>query len=184
MSKLQFGKYVVETSREDKVLFPKSKITKGDLINYYRNISNWMLPYLKDRPLTMLRYPDGIKSKKFFQKDAPGYFPDWITTKKIKRKEGGSVEHIICNNASTLVYLANQACITPHIWLSKINKLNYPDKLIFDLDPSNNDFGEVKFAAKKLRNLLEDELKLFNFYSNNRFKRIAFDSSFISKGKF
>ncbi len=163
MSKLHFGKYTVDTSNEDKVLFPDSGITKADLINYYKKISKWMLPYLEDRPITMLRYPNGIKGKKFFQKDEPDYFPGWIKTRKIKRKEGGSVNHVICNNTATLVYVANQACITPHIWLSKIDRLNYPDKLIFDLDPSDEDFSKVKFAAKKLRKLLKYELGLTTF---------------------
>jgi bifunctional non-homologous end joining protein LigD len=155
MTTLRFGRNTVETSNEDKVFFPDKKITKGDLIDYYQRIADWMLPYLKDRPLVMKRYPDGIKGESFFQKEMGDYFPDWIDHIKVK-KEGGTVTHVECNNAAMLVYLANQACIEPHVWLSKSAKLKYPDQLIIDLDPPGNDFGRARFAARVLRELLEE----------------------------
>jgi bifunctional non-homologous end joining protein LigD len=161
MTTLRFGRYTVETSREDKVFFPDEKFTKGDLIEYYQRIAETMLPHLKDRPLTMRRYPDGIKGESFFQKEIGDYFPDWIERKTVK-KQGGTVTHVLCNNAATLVYLANQACIEPHLWLSKQDKLNYPDQLIIDLDPSGDDFDQARFAARATRDLL-DELGLNAF---------------------
>ncbi|MGA9294892.1 MAG: non-homologous end-joining DNA ligase [Ignavibacteriaceae bacterium] len=164
MGKMNFGRYSFNISHEEKIFFPKSKITKGGLINYYNNIAEIMLPHIQDRPVSMLRLPDGIKGESFFQKEASDYFPGWIKTKKIK-KQGGSVHHVICNNKATLVYLANQACITPHVWLSKINKLNYPDRLIFDLDPSgeNFNFSKVKSSAEIFYKFLSEELKLNTF---------------------
>ena len=161
MGKRNFGKYSFKTSNEEKIFFPKSKITKGDLIDYYNKIADVMIPHIKDRPVSMLRLPDGIKGESFFQKDASDYFPDWTQTIKVKKK-GGYVHHVLCNNKATLVYLANQACITPHVWLSKAQKLNYPDRLIFDLDPPGKkiDFMSVKKAAKIFHKFLTDELKL------------------------
>jgi bifunctional non-homologous end joining protein LigD len=160
---LKFGKYTVEISKVDKIFFPDEGYTKGDLINYFKDISDIMLPYLEDRALVMLRYPDGINGESFYHKDAPDYFPEWIKTKAIKKEEGGIVNHVICNNAATLVYIANQGCITPHIWLSKIDKLDYPDTLIFDLDPPGDNFREVIFAAKKFYKFLVDELNIQPF---------------------
>jgi len=181
---LKFGKHTVELSHTDKVYFPKEKYTKGDLVNYFKNIADLMVPYLKDRPLVMLRYPDGIKGQSFFHKDAPGYFPGWIKTKAIKKEGGGTVNHVICNNAATLVYIANQGCITPHIWLSKTGKLHYPDTLIFDLDPPGNDFGEVIFAAKQLRKLLTDELGISTFIKTTGSKGVHIEIPLQQKETF
>jgi len=158
--KMKFGKYTVEVSNRDKVFFPKSKYTKGDLIDYYEKISDIMIPHMKDRPISMLRFPDGINNKQFYQKDTPDYFPDWIEVKHVKKQEGGTTNYVICNNTATLVYLANQACITPHIWLSKKDKLDYPDRMIFDLDPSDDDFSKVKSVSEKLKKLLKKDLDL------------------------
>ncbi len=162
MRRLKLGKYVVAVGNERKILFPKSKITKGELIEYYRRIAPIMIPYMKDRPLTMQRFPQGIDEEGFYQKDAPDYFPKWIKFKSIKKKADGYVRYVVCNNAATLVYLANQACITPHLWLSKIDKLRYPDRMIFDLDPSGRDFNLVRKAAKQLKSIL-DQLELPSF---------------------
>ncbi|MGB5359157.1 MAG: non-homologous end-joining DNA ligase [Eudoraea sp.] len=152
----------VENPYSDKIYFPVSGITKGDLIRYYEEIADYMLPYLQDRPLTMHRFPNGIAKQGFYQKNASDYFPNWIKTEKIK-KEGGWVNHVICNDQETLRYLAGQGTITFHVTLSKTDKLNYPDKLIFDLDPSGLNFKSVMNAAQILRNLLEEELKLSTY---------------------
>jgi bifunctional non-homologous end joining protein LigD len=103
----------------------------------------------------MERYPDGIDKPGFFQKDASPYFPDWIRTATVK-KAGGVVRHVICDDAATLVYLANQACVTPHVWLSRVDKLTYPDQMVFDLDPSDDRFDMVKSAAASLKAVLDD----------------------------
>jgi len=158
--KIKFGKYSVEISNRNKVFFPNSKYTKGDLIDYYEKIADLMIPHLKDRPISMLRFPNGINDKQFYQKDTPDYFPDWIEVKQVKKQKGGTTNYVICNNTATLVSLANQSCITPHIWLSKKDKLDYPDKMIFDLDPSDNDFSKVKSVAEKLKKFLEKDLNL------------------------
>lgn len=152
----------VENPYSDKIYFPVSGITKGDLIRYYEEIADYMLPYLQDRPLTMHRFPNGITKEGFYQKNASDYFPDWIKTEKIK-KEDGWVKHVICNSKDTLCYLAAQGTITFHVTLSKIDKLNYPDKLILDLDPSGQNFDSVVNGAQILRRLLEEELKLSTY---------------------
>ncbi len=146
----------LEISNVDKILFPKTGITKGDLLNYYASIAPIIIPYMEDRLISMQRYPNGIEHEGFFQKNAGSYFPSWIKTKKVKRQDEGSVEYVVCNNAQTLVYLANQLCITPHLWLSRVDKLQYPDRMIFDLDPSGTDFSLVLSAAKELKRILED----------------------------
>jgi len=161
MGVLRFGRYTVETSNEDKVFFPDDGITKGDLIEYYKQAAEFLLPHVKDRPIMMRRFPDGIRGESFYQKEAGDYFPDWITRVEVQ-KEGGSVTHVVCNNAATLVYLANQASIELHPWLSRADKLDYPDQLIVDLDPPGDDFGLARFAAKVLRELF-DELRLKTF---------------------
>jgi bifunctional non-homologous end joining protein LigD len=152
---IRIGGYDVKITRPDKILFPEDGITKRDLVDYYRRIAPWILPHLRDRPLALERYPDGIDKPGFFQKTTPFYYPGWIETVTIKKKMGGTVRHVVCNNAATLVYLANQACLTPHIWLSRIDKLDYPDQLVFDLDPSGDSFEPVKATAQSLKEVLE-----------------------------
>jgi len=153
---------VLRITHKDKVLFPGSGITKEELVRYYEKISNFILPYLKDRPLTMHRFPSGIDKKGFFQKNASDYFPDWIRTTKVKKK-GGWVNHVICDTRETLVFLVNQGVITFHIPLSIVDNLEYPDKLIFDLDPPDDNFRLVVKAAKVLRNFLENDLGLTTY---------------------
>ena len=148
----------IEISRPEKVLFPEDGITKGDLIEYYARIAPRMLPHLRDRPLTLERYPNGINTKRFFQKEVSSYFPKWIRTVTVE-KVGGTVTHVVCNDTATLVYLANQACVTPHIFLSRTDKLDVPDQLVFDLDPQGDDFEVVKSTALDFKQLL-DELEL------------------------
>lgn len=159
MGTIKVGNHTVTLSNEDKILFPKSKITKGDLIDYYDFVASSMLSHVKNRLLSMHRFPSGIQSEGFFQKDAAEYFPSWIKRKAIKKKEDGTVKYVVCNNAATLVYLANLGCITMHIGLDKIDKLEMPDRMIFDIDPSKNDFARVKKCAQQLKQLLE-HLKL------------------------
>ncbi|HSL83627.1 MAG TPA: non-homologous end-joining DNA ligase [Thermoanaerobaculia bacterium] len=148
----------VELSNTGKVLFPDAGITKGDLVEYYRRVAPTMLPHLRGRPVSMQRFPDGIGGKRFFQKDAPDYFPDWIRFEEVA-KEGGTVRHVVCDDAATLVYLANQACITPHVWLSRVEHLELPDRMIFDLDPpdaSEKGLAPVRQAARTVRDRLRE----------------------------
>ena len=154
---VKVGSQTIEVERADKLLFPEDGISKGDLVDYYLKMAETILPHMKGRPVTMQRFPNGIAEEGFYQKEAPDYFPDWIQRVSI-RVEGSGEEQdqIICDDAATLAYLANQACITPHIWLSRADKLDYPDKLIFDLDPPNHNFQIVREAAFDLRAALEE----------------------------
>jgi len=161
---LTAGGIEVGLSHTGKVFFPgDDEITKGDLIEYYAEVAGWMLPYLRDRPIAMARYPEGITGPRIFQKNVPDYFPDWITRAEVP-KQGGVLHHVICDKPATLVYLANQACIELHVFLSRLDRLDHPDQLIFDLDPPDADhFGEVREAALRLRELLADDLGLTSF---------------------
>ena len=152
---ITIGRYEVEVTSLDKVMFPDDGLTKGDLVDYYYRIAETMLPHVTERPLTMHRFPNGIDQEGFYQKEAPDYFPDWIDRVAIELEEGRTQYQVLCNNAATLVYLANQGCITPHVWLSRADKLRYPDKLIFDLDPPGSDFEVVRAAAWALRQMLQ-----------------------------
>jgi bifunctional non-homologous end joining protein LigD len=154
------GRITVELSHPGKVLFPADGVTKGDLVQYYLAVAGRMLPLIAERPVTMIRYPDGITAHPILQKNAPDYFPDWITRAEVA-KQGGSVRHVICDRPATLAYLANQACVEVHVFLSRVGALDHPDQLIFDLDPPNDEqFAGVRRAALLLRELLESDLGL------------------------
>jgi len=150
----------VAVTHPEKVLFPDDGITKGELVAYYRRIAEVMVPLVRGRPVMMQRFPNGISGFGFYQKEA-GDFPPWIHKVKAP-KTGGEVTHVICDDADSLVYIANQNSITPHVWLSRADRLEYPDLLMFDLDPSGDDFADVRAAAKQVRKLL-DELGLPSF---------------------
>jgi bifunctional non-homologous end joining protein LigD len=153
----------VDLSNTGKVLFPDDGITKGDLIEYYQDTAERMLPYFRDRPVTMMRYPDGITGPRIVQKNAPGYFPGWVTRTEVK-KEGGTLRHVLCDKPATFVYLANQACIESHVFLSRTDRLDHPDQFVVDLDPPGSaEFGQARRCALWLRSLLEDELGLTTY---------------------
>ncbi len=151
---LRIGGFTVKVTRPEKVLFPDDGITKRDLIDYYRRIAPRMLPFIRSHPIAMQRYPDGIGEPGFYQQGAGRFVPDWVKRITVK-KEGGTVTHILCDNAATLVHLANLACITPHIWLSRADRLDHPDRMVFDLDPSGAPFDEVRAAARRLKEILD-----------------------------
>ena len=153
MSTLTFGKMAFQTSNEDKVLFSDAGYTKGDLIEYYNAVADTMLSHVKNRPLTLVRYPNGVDKPGFFQKSAPDHYPDWIKTVTLK-KEDGKITHVCANNRATLAYLANQAAVELHTQLSRADALRTPDLLVFDLDPSGDDFEIVREAAFWLHELL------------------------------
>lgn len=146
----------IPITRPSKVLFPEDGITKGDLIHYYEQIAERMLPHLAGRPLVLQRFPDGIGRPGFIQKAASPYYPTWIKRVTVP-KSGGTVKHVVCDDAQTLIYLANQACITFHTWLSRAVDLHCPDQMILDFDPSReNDIASVASGALALRSVLED----------------------------
>jgi bifunctional non-homologous end joining protein LigD len=155
------NRHKITLTHEEKLYFPKSHITKGDLIEYYQEIAPYLIPYSKDRALTMDRFPEGITGESFFQKNASDYFPSWIKLQKVPSKTGNheTTNYVVAQDAATLVYIANQGCITPHVWLSKIDHLNYPDTLIFDLDPAGEqvkNFKPIGDAALMIKELLEE----------------------------
>jgi len=162
MSAITVDRHTIELSNEDKLLFPKSKITKGDLIAYYHKIAPYLLPLIKDHPIAMQRFPDGIDKEGFYQKEMGDYFPDWIERKTVKHKAGHQTTYVLCNNTATLVYLANQAVITIHHWLSTAAKLRYPDRMIFDLDPSETSCDQLVEAALYLKEII-DSYQLASF---------------------
>lgn len=163
MYELKVGRRIVTITHPDNIIFPKSGITKCQLIEYYDNISDFMLLHMKNRPLTMQRFVNGIGKEGFYQKNAARYFPAWIKTKAIAKKEDGTVNYVVCNDTATLIYLVNQLAITLHLWLSRVDKLNYPDKMIFDMDPSVKGFAAVRTAARQIRTVLEDKIGLCTF---------------------
>lgn len=154
--RIRAGRRSVELSRPDKVLFPGAGLTKADLADYYRRIADRILPFLRDRPISMHRFPDGITSGGFYHKRAPDSFPGWVDRVRVKVKDDGSQQQVAVNRAATLVFLADQACITPHPWLSRADRLDTPDRAVFDLDPPGGDFGAVRRAARLLRAVLQD----------------------------
>jgi bifunctional non-homologous end joining protein LigD len=143
---LRVGRRTVEISSPDKVLFPDPGLTKLDLAEYYRRISDVMLPHVRDRPMNLHVFPGGIERKGFFLQDVPTHFPDWIGRVTVPKK-GGTVTHAVAREAATLPYLAGQNCITPHLWSSRVDRLERPDHLVVDLDPSGGPFEEVRDAA-------------------------------------
>jgi bifunctional non-homologous end joining protein LigD len=138
-----------------KALFPDG-LTKADLAAYYERVAQLMLPHVQGRPVHMQRFPDGIEGRELQQKQAPDYFPEFVARATVPRRRGGTVTHAVIENADTLVYLAGQACITPHVWLSRTDRLECPDRLVFDLDPPGTDLAPARKAARLLRGVLEE----------------------------
>lgn len=135
------------------MFFPENGYTKWDMVKYYERIAPMMLPHMQERAVTMLRMTDGIHGESFYHKETPAYFPDWIKRVPLPKEEGVT-HYVICESAAALTYLAGQACITPHLWLSRFDKPHNPDMLIFDLDPSGTDFELVRRAAFALKDVL------------------------------
>jgi bifunctional non-homologous end joining protein LigD len=145
----------VAITNPQKALFPDG-LTKAELAAYYERVAALMLPHVRGRPVHMQRFPDGIDGPELQQKQAPDYFPDIVSRATVPRRRGGTVTHAVIENADTLVYLAGQACITPHVWLSRTGKLDCPDRLVFDLDPPGGDLDPARAAARLLRRVLEE----------------------------
>ncbi|HYT82690.1 MAG TPA: DNA ligase D [Gemmatimonadales bacterium] len=143
-------------SNLDKVFWPDEKYTKGDLIEYYRAISPWLLPYLKDRPVVLTRYPDGIAGKSFFQKDAPGFIPEWLRTERMWSEDTQrDIDYFVCDNLESLLYLANMGTIPLHVWGSRASSIERPDWCILDLDPKDAPFTHVVTVAKAVKKLCD-----------------------------
>jgi bifunctional non-homologous end joining protein LigD len=154
---LAFGKIKVKVTNLNKVYWPGEEITKGMVINYYQSMAKYILPYLKDRPESLKRNPNGIIDKGFFHKDAGDDAPSWVDTKKIYSKSANKeIDYIICNDNATLAYLNNLGCIELNPWNSVIKALDKPDYMIIDIDPSSkNTFGQVVETANVFKALLD-----------------------------
>lgn len=139
----------------EKVLFPRDGYTKADMIEYYDTVADVMLPYMKGHPLAMLRFNKGIDGERFFHKQAPDYFPDFIERVKVPKAKG-TTRYPVCNNSEALLYIANHNCIEYHLLGVRADDLRHPDRMVFDLDPSTEDIDEVKEAARWLRDLLDE----------------------------
>ena len=146
----------VALSNLDKVLWPENGYTKKDLIDYYVAVFSFIVPHLIQRPLVFTRYPNGIHEKSFYQKNAPANLPDWIKTFPWAGSEGEPKNYILVNSAADLAWLTNLACIEIHPWLSSISHIEYPDFIVFDLDPSDhNSWEEIVTVANLLKQIMD-----------------------------
>ena len=147
----------IPLSNLSKIFWKDEKYTKGDLIEYYRTIGPWILPYLRNRPVVLTRFPDGIEGKSFYQKDAPEFTPDWIRTIPIWSNDTErDIDYIVCDDVDTLVYLANLGTIPLHIWMSRVSSLEQPDWCVIDLDPKDAPFSDVIKCAQVLHRICDD----------------------------
>jgi bifunctional non-homologous end joining protein LigD len=139
-----------------KVFWPAEGYTKADLIEYYERIAPFMLPYLRDRPLVLTRFPDGIAGKSFYQKDAPEFAPTWVRTERVySRDTERDIAYLVVDDVEMLRYVANSAAIPIHCWASRVPSLERPDWLVLDLDPKGAPFTDVVRVALALRGILE-----------------------------
>src|SRR5919199_1232221 len=156
----------VRLTSGDRVLFPEVGVTKGDLFEYYRAVSDWIVPHLKHRPFTMKRYPHGIDGEVFFQKQAPKHLPSWIPTRQFRTwpREGESrlVDFALVNSPEALLFMVQNNCIDMNAWYSRVDKPHRPDFVLFDLDPPDGGFALAIEVAHLIRELL-DELRLESY---------------------
>jgi bifunctional non-homologous end joining protein LigD len=139
----------------DKLYWPDEKITKRDMLNYYYNIMPYILPYMKDRPQSLNRFPDGIKGKSFYQKDVTGKVADWLTTYDYQSESSGNKKFLVCTDEASLLYIASLGCIEMNPWHSRIQDAENPDWCVIDLDPDNNSYNEVVEAAQAVKKVLD-----------------------------
>jgi bifunctional non-homologous end joining protein LigD len=145
----------VVISHPEKILFPDDGITKGELASYYETVAAVMVPHIRARPITMERYHRGIGAPGFIQKDVSKGFPAWLKRVEVPKK-GGTVHHPLVTDTRSLLWLANQNCITPHVWTSRVPNLYRPDLCVFDLDPSEDEPDVLRAAVLQLRDLLTE----------------------------
>jgi bifunctional non-homologous end joining protein LigD len=163
---LRAGRRRVRISNPDKVLFPADGITKEDLARYYAAVAPAMVSHVKDRPINLWRWNKGIEEDVVIQQAIPKGAPDWVRRVEVPRRRGGTVVHAVGGETATMVWLANQNCITPHAWTSRMDRLDRPDRLVFDLDPPDSDaaahFAAIRAGALELGEVLR-ELRLEPF---------------------
>jgi bifunctional non-homologous end joining protein LigD len=140
----------------ERELWPEDGITKGDLFEYMGSIAEVMLPHVRDRPVSLQRFRGAVGAGGFFQKEVPKGAPEWVRTVEVSKKDG-VVHHVLANDARTLQWLAQQGCVTPHVFTSRADRLDRPDRLVVDLDPSTEDFAAVREAARACGDALREE---------------------------
>ena len=155
---LKVGKTVLHLTNQNKIYFPDDKITKGDVIQYYNEVADLMLPYLKNRPQSMNRFPNGIDGTSFYQKEVDvEKSPSWLKTEKIfSESNDADIDYLICNNRETLLYMANLGCIEINPWNSAIQHIDNPDWLVIDIDPDNQDFTQVVKTALTVKEVMDE----------------------------
>jgi len=147
----------VKLTNLKKIFWPADGYTKGDLVAYYERIAPLLLPYLRDRPLVLTRYPDGITGKSFYQKDAPEFAPAWVRTERVYSKDAGrEIDYFVVDDVASLRYVANSGAIPLHLWASRLGSLERPDWLVLDLDPKGAPFTDVVKVARALHRILDD----------------------------
>jgi bifunctional non-homologous end joining protein LigD len=150
----------VTYTHPEKLLYPEAGITKGDVLDFYRRIAPQLLPYLRDRPATLERLPEGLEgpdAPHFWQKRTPDYYPAWIERVELPSEHGEPVPYVLVNNEETLLYLVNQGTLTFHVGFSQLADLDRPDMVLFDIDPGRASFADVVAVAKKLHHILQSE---------------------------
>jgi bifunctional non-homologous end joining protein LigD len=148
---------VVKLTNLKKVFWPAEGYTKGDMVAYYERVAPLLLPYLRDRPIVLTRYPDGITGKSFFQKDAPEFAPAWVRTERVYSKDAErEIDYFVVDDVASLRYVANSASIPLHLWASRLGTLERPDWLVLDLDPKGAPFTDVVKVARALHRILDD----------------------------
>jgi bifunctional non-homologous end joining protein LigD len=140
--RIRAGRRTVEITHPDRVMFPRAGLTKLDLARHYERVAPVMVPHVRDRPLALDTYPEGVRGGGYLIKHIPAHFPDWIARATVA-KRGGEVTHVLANDRATLVYLAGQNVVTLHAWPSRADRPDHPDRLIFDLDPPHERFAEA-----------------------------------------
>ena len=141
----------------DKVFWPAEGYTKGDLLHFYWTVAEWMLPYLKERPVVLTRYPDGITGKSFFQKDAPQFAPRWVRTEKIYSPDSKrDLAFFVLESPEAIAYIANMGSIPIHIWSSRFPHLECPDWLLFDIDPKLSTTRQAVIVARAVAAVLRE----------------------------
>lgn len=153
---ITLNKHIVKLTNQDKIYFPNDGITKGDVIEYYQSVASYILPHLKNRPLSLNRFPNGIEEQSFYQKDAGEHVPEWIKTTEVYSESNDKyIDYIYCNDKATLAYLNNLGCIDLNPWNSSLPDLEHPDYLVLDLDPSKkNTFDDVIETALQVNEVL------------------------------
>ncbi len=149
-------RFAVEVTHPERVVFPDSGITKRELVDYYGEVAETMLPHLKGRALTVQRFPRGIGEQGWVQQDFADSLPEWMGRVEVATEGGGTVVHPVAERPEALRWLANQNCITLHVWQSRRQRLDNPDRLVFDLDPSDGDFAVVRATARAVAGVLDD----------------------------